>query len=137
VQSLIQQGWVLPAALGLLAVLLGLAFSRISRRKKTALAPVSSLQEAEPAANDQSMADSTAQSLILNLNDINLDLTPSSADTEPDAINGEALFTKLELAKEFLSLGDRVAAKALAEEVQAEATGLLKRRAELLLAELG
>ena len=137
VQSLIQQGWVLPAALGLLAVLLGLAFSRISRRKKTALAPVSSLQEEEPAANDQSMADSTAQSLILNLNDINLDLTPSSADTEPDAINGEALFTKLELAKEFLSLGDRVAAKALAEEVQAEATGLLKRRAELLLAELG
>jgi hypothetical protein len=30
-----------------------------------------------------------------------------------------------------------VAAKALAEEVQADATGLLKRRAELFLADLG
>jgi FimV-like protein len=89
------------------------------------------------AANDQRVTDTPANGLNFNLSDINLDLNPSSASAEADASNSEALFTKFELAKEFLSLGDRVAAKALAEEVQSEATGLLKRRAELFLSELG
>ena len=136
-EQLMAQPWTLPAAFGLLAVLIGLGISRVSRRQRApAEAPLANAPSL--AANDDSLSPTPANGLNFNLDDINLDLTPADAQApESEGANSEALFTKFELAKEFLSLGDRVAAKALAEEVQADATGLLKRRAELFLADLG
>jgi pilus assembly protein FimV len=138
IEQLMAQPWTLPAAFGLLAVLIGLGISRVSRRQRSAPTEAPLANAPSLAANDDSLSPTPANGLNFNLDDINLDLTPSEpAQPESEGANSEALFTKFELAKEFLSLGDRVAAKALAEEVQADATGLLKRRAELFLADLG
>jgi FimV-like protein len=138
IEKLMAQPWTLPAAFGLLAVLMGLGISRFSRRRRSAPAEAPLANTPNLAANDDTLATTPANGLNFNLDDINLDLTPAdSQPLESEGANSEALFTKFELAKEFLSLGDRVAAKALAEEVQADATGLLKRRAELFLADLG
>ena len=138
IEQLMAQPWTLPAAFGLLAVLIGLGISRMSRRQRSAPAEAPLANAPSLAANDDSLSPTPANGLNFNLDDINLDLTPANAQApESEGANSEALFTKFELAKEFLSLGDRVAAKALAEEVQADATGLLKRRAELFLADLG
>jgi pilus assembly protein FimV len=138
IEQLMAQPWTLPAAFGLLAVLIGLGISRLSRRRPANNdAPLANTAPSL-AANDDTLSPSPANGLNFNLDDINLDLTPADTQTpESEGANSEALFTKFELAKEFLSLGDRVAAKALAEEVQADANGLLKRRAELFLADLG
>ena len=137
-EQLMAQPWTLPAAFGLLAVLIGLGISRVSRRRPTNNDAALSNTAPSLAANDDTLSPSPANGLNFNLDDINLDLTPSEpSQLESEGANSEALFTKFELAKEFLSLGDRVAAKALAEEVQADANGLLKRRAELFLADLG
>ena len=136
-ERLMAQPWTLPAAFALLAVLIALVISRLNRRPKAQVETAPAEDSLDVAANDQRVTDTPANGLNFNLSDINLDLNPSSASAEADASNSEALFTKFELAKEFLSLGDRVAAKALAEEVHADATGLLKRRAELFLSELG
>ncbi len=58
------------------------------------------------------------------------DLTGTPASDDP-------LATKLALAEEFLSIGDDDGARALVEEVVAEASGGLKSKAEKLLAEIG
>jgi pilus assembly protein FimV len=138
VEELMSQPWTLPAAFGLLAVLMGLVISRMNRRKAPAAASPTTPVMENTAANDEQVEGTPSTALNFNLSDINLDLNPSAESANAsDAANSEALFTKFELAKEFLSLGDRVAAKALAEEVHADATGLLKRRAELFLSELG
>ena len=138
VEELMSQPWTLPAAFGLLAVLMGLVISRMNRRKAPAAASPTTPVMENTAANDEQVEATPSTGLNFNLSDINLDLNPSAESANAsDAANSEALFTKFELAKEFLSLGDRVAAKALAEEVHADATGLLKRRAELFLSELG
>lgn len=138
VEELMAQPWTLPAAFGLLAVLMGLVIARMNRRKAPAAATAAAPTVESNAANDEQIEATPSTGLNFNLSDINLDLNPSAGSANAsDAANAEALFTKFELAKEFLSLGDRVAAKALAEEVHADATGLLKRRAELFLAELG
>lgn len=138
VEELMTQPWTLPAAFGLLAVLMGLVISRMNRRKAPAAASTTTPVMENTAANDEQVEATPSTGLNFNLSDINLDLNPSAESANAsDAANSEALFTKFELAKEFLSLGDRVAAKALAEEVHADATGLLKRRAELFLSELG
>ena len=138
VEELMAQPWTLPAAFGLLAVLMGLVISRMNRRKAPAAAGATTPAMENTAANDEQVEATPSTGLNFNLSDINLDLNPSAESANAsDAANSEALFTKFELAKEFLSLGDRVAAKALAEEVHADATGLLKRRAELFLSELG
>lgn len=137
VQRLLAQPWTLPLAFGLLALLVVLVVSRLTRRRKTQANGPTSVSVQGPAANDQRLADAPSSGLTFNLDDIDLDLSPVDVQADSDKGNSEALFTKFELAKEFLSLGDRVAAKALAEEVQADATGLLKRRAELFLADLG
>lgn len=138
IEDLMAQPWTLPAAFGLLAVLMGLVISRMNRRKAPAAASATTPAMENTAANDEQVEATPSTGLNFNLSEINLDLNPSAESANAsDAANSEALFTKFELAKEFLSLGDRVAAKALAEEVYADATGLLKRRAELFLSELG
>jgi pilus assembly protein FimV len=54
---------------------------------------------------------------------------------EPEA--DDPLATKLALAEEFQAIGDDDGARALAEEVLAEATGPLKAQAQRFLAALG
>ncbi|WHZ12749.1 MAG: Translation initiation factor 2 [Burkholderiaceae bacterium] len=92
--------------------------------------------------------------LEFDLNAISLDLDQAAAKSaEPDAANHapestqrraaadsgshDPLLTKLELAEEFRTIGDADGARALAEEVIAEASGSLKARAQKLIAELG
>ena len=76
----------------------------------------------------------------LDLGSLSLDLgepaaPPAPSSDEPDA--DDPLATKLALAEEFLAIGDDEGARALAEEVLAEASGPLKARAQRFLAELG
>jgi pilus assembly protein FimV len=78
----------------------------------------------------------TVNGMSFDFSNLNLDLNEAQSPAFEAAADPDALVAKFELAKEFLSLGDRVAAKALAQEVHAQATGLLKTRAELFLAEL-
>ena len=64
----------------------------------------------------------------------------SSAVPLAEAAEGSGdnpLATKLALAQEFSAIGDTEGARALCEEVIAEASGSLKTRAQRLLAELG
>ncbi len=74
-------------------------------------------------------------SLTLDLGDSTsaADATAPSAETAPVE---DPLATKLALAEEFNAIGDADGARALAEEVLAEASGPLKARAERFLAEL-
>lgn len=137
VQRLLEKPWTLPVAFGLLALLAVLVITRMTRRQQKRADKSDQATAHETAANDQRVTDEPASGLTFNLDDIDLDLTPTEVPGGAEGANSEALFTKFELAKEFLSLGDRVAAKALAEEVQADATGMLKRRAEMFLNELG
>ncbi|MEP6972428.1 MAG: FimV/HubP family polar landmark protein, partial [Betaproteobacteria bacterium] len=76
--------------------------------------------------------------LEFDLGTLSLDLdagdTPSEqAMAEPE----DPLATKLALADEFVSIGDDDGARALIEEVIAEATGELKAKAQRALASLG
>lgn len=78
--------------------------------------------------------------LEFDLGSLSLDLdTPAAqpAAPEPDAAPAEdPLETKLALADEFVSIGDTDGARALIEEVVAEATGELRAKAERALANL-
>jgi pilus assembly protein FimV len=90
------------------------------------------LEAAEPAKSSDGM-------LEFDLGSLSLDLGPGMAataeDDDPDA--GEnSLVTKLALAEEFVSIGDHDGARALIEEVVLEATGELREKAQLALANL-
>jgi pilus assembly protein FimV len=61
----------------------------------------------------------------------------SESKAEPSGVENDPLGTKLALAEEFLSIGDKEGARNLFKEVAAEATDALKARAERALAELG
>ena len=75
-------------------------------------------------------------SISLDLNDpVDSSAVPLAAAAEGSADN--PLATKLALAQEFSTIGDTEGARALCEEVIAEASGSLKTRAQRLLAELG
>jgi pilus assembly protein FimV len=77
--------------------------------------------------------------LEFDLGSLSLDLGPG---TQPPAENGGPAFgdssleTKLALAEEFVSIGDDDGARALIEEVVAEATGELREKAQRALASL-
>lgn len=101
--------------------------------QSTYKAPLSSPPPAPAADSDL---------LPFDLGSLSLDLgdsasQPAAAETaaEPDA--DDPLATKLALAEEFQAIGDDDGARALAEEVLAEATGPLRARAQRFLAELG
>jgi pilus assembly protein FimV len=80
--------------------------------------------------------------LEFDLGDLSLDLPSSSAGAASathavDAeLSGDPLDTKLALAQEFREIGDNDGARALAQEVAAEATGALKARAQRMVADL-
>ena len=87
-------------------------------------------------APNSGMIDFDMGSISLDLNDP----VDSSAVPLAEAAEGSGdnpLATKLALAQEFSAIGDTEGARALCEEVIAEASGSLKSRAQRLLAELG
>ena len=72
-----------------------------------------------------------------DLSDLSLDLESASGDAahaSPDIANTHE--TKLALADEFVSIGDHDGARALIEEVIADASGPLREKAEKALAAL-
>ncbi len=84
-----------------------------------------------PASADSGM-------LEFDLGTLSLDLDPlPAASAEPAAEAEDPLATKLALADEFVSIGDDDGARALIEEVIAEASGDLKARAQRALSSLG
>ena len=87
-------------------------------------------------------AEPSMDALEFDLGDLSLDLPSSSAGAASathavDAeLSGDPLDTKLALAQEFREIGDNDGARALAQEVAAEATGALKARAQRMVADL-
>jgi pilus assembly protein FimV len=83
-----------------------------------------------------------ANALEFDFGNLSLDLkTPNavamSASSAIEAgITGDPLETKLALAQEFREIGDNDGARAMAEEVAAEAKGALKARAQRMVADL-
>jgi pilus assembly protein FimV len=84
-----------------------------------------------PEATDSGMLEFDLGTLSLEL-EPPADAAPQAA-TEPE----DPLATKLALAEEFVSIGDDDGARALIEEVIAEATGDLKAKAQRALSSLG
>jgi len=77
--------------------------------------------------------------LEFDLGTLSLDLDPAPNGTMPAALGEpeDPMATKLALAEEFVSIGDDDGARALIEEVIAEATGELKTKAQRALSSLG
>ena len=77
--------------------------------------------------------------LEFDLGTLSLELdTPSAGSASPMSSEAEdPLATKLALAEEFVSIGDDDGARALIEEVIAEASGDLKAKAQRALSSLG
>lgn len=99
--------------------------------------PNSGLPEAESTHGP-----SDSGMMEFDLGSLSLDLEPTigaATKAEPTGTpaSDDPLATKLALAEEFLSIGDDDGARALVEEVVAEASGGLKSKAEKLLAEIG
>jgi len=87
-------------------------------------------------APNSGMIDFDMGSISLDLNDpVDSSAVPLAAAAGGSGDN--PLATKLALAQEFSAIGDTEGARALCEEVIAEASGSLKSRAQRLLAELG
>ena len=79
--------------------------------------------------------DLAALSLDLNL-DLNVDEDEEEETTASSSDSQDPLETKLALAHEFSAIGDKHGARALIEEVIAEASGAMKTKAKLALSQL-
>ena len=98
------------------------------------------------ATNTMSIEPSTAATPINNegmlefdMDSLSLDLEPSTKEEPapaPDTTGEDPLETKLALAEEFISIGDEDGARALIEEVVAEASGDMRIKAQRALANL-
>ena len=98
----------------------------------TAPMPVEPVVPPAPSASDLGM-------LEFDLGSLSLDLDGPSTEKPtlaPDSENEDPLETKLALAEEFVSIGDEDGARALIEEVVAEATGDMRAKAQRALANL-
>lgn len=84
-----------------------------------------------PPLQDLSMLDFDLGSLSLELEE-----TPAADSSAAEAAHEDPLGTKLALAEEFLAIGDDDGARALIEEVIAEATGDMKLKAQRALSKL-
>ena len=99
----------------------------------------------EPAKKDEGMLEFDMGSLSLDLDPPAPAPLPEPASLPeldvptqaPDSISEDPLETKLALADEFVSIGDEDGARALIEEVMAEATGEMRAKAQRALANLG
>ena len=88
------------------------------------------------AAPNSGMIDFDMGSISLDLDDP-VDSAQAPLAAAAEGSSDSPLATKLALAQEFNTIGDTDGARALCEEVIAEATGSLRARAQRLLAELG
>ena len=86
----------------------------------------------QPDARDSGMLEFDLGTLSLEL-----DAPPASSTAAPSSEAEDPLVTKLALAEEFVSIGDDDGARALIEEVIAEASGDLKAKAQRALSSLG
>jgi pilus assembly protein FimV len=84
-----------------------------------------------PSAPDLSTLDFDIGALSLDLDDASDDDKPTASGDSQDPLE-----TKLALAHEFSAIGDEYGARALIEEVIAEATGTMKTKAERALSQL-
>jgi pilus assembly protein FimV len=84
-----------------------------------------------PSAPDLSTLDFDLGALSLDLDDASDDNKPTAAGDSQDPLE-----TKLALAHEFSAIGDEHGARALIEEVIAEASGAMKTKAKLALSQL-
>jgi pilus assembly protein FimV len=96
---------------------------------------------ASPVVEPAAAADTAeASDLDFDLGSLNLDLGDAAAPAAPAQpvhnLADDPLSTKLDLAQEFNAIGDSEGARALIEEVLAEASGPLKERAQKMLSEL-
>jgi len=100
----------------------------------TSPAPLTASQEplTQPPADDSGMLEFDLGTLSLDLDPVTAP-APAEASAEPE----DPLATKLALAEEFVSIGDDDGARALIEEVIAEASGELKVKAQRALSSLG
>jgi pilus assembly protein FimV len=105
----------------------GLAFDATSPNVLTA----SQTPFKEPEAAESGMLEFDLGTLSLDLN------TPETPEPEAPVEPEDPLVTKLALAEEFVSIGDDDGARALIEEVIAEASGDLKTKAQRALSSLG
>jgi pilus assembly protein FimV len=95
-------------------------------------------KEEAPANTDEGMLEFDLGSLSLDLGPSTTSpLEPAEAEAEDSSAYGDnSLETKLALAEEFVSIGDQDGARALIEEVVAEATGELREKAQRALSKL-
>lgn len=99
-------------------------------------------EEAPAEAPQAPAAPAPDSGLDFDLGSLNLDLgADTSAEPADNAkpmhnLADDPLSTKLDLAREFNAIGDSEGARALIEEVLAEASGSLKERAQKMLSEL-
>ena len=98
------------------------------------------LTSPEPVAEATAVVAPPSDSGMLefDLGSLSLDLEPAvEKPTEaPESVSEDPLETKLALADEFVSIGDEDGARALIEEVVAEATGEMRVKAQRALANL-
>jgi pilus assembly protein FimV len=85
------------------------------------------LQASTPPARDSDMMNFDLGSLSLDLDSSNAREQPSEG---PPTESGDPFGTKLALAEEFVSIGDKDGARALIEEVVAESSGAIRAKAE-------
>ncbi|MCF8210726.1 MAG: fimbrial protein FimV [Rhodoferax sp.] len=125
---------------------LGLSFDMPEPTPEPAPEPIGALPDfdlpqavAEPAPAPVPAAPSPPGMLEFDLGSLSLDLDPPAPEQPtpaPDSTNEDPLETKLALADEFVSIGDEDGARALIEEVLAEATGDLRAKAQRALSQL-
>ena len=95
------------------------------------------LTASQAPLNSPAPADSGMLEFDLGTLSLDLDPVAGPAGAEVAAAPEDPLATKLALAEEFVSIGDDDGARALIEEVIAEASGELKARAQRALSSLG
>jgi pilus assembly protein FimV len=106
------------------------------------LPPVVTSAPTAPMAFSSSAPQTPLDAMEFDLGDLSLDLKPRSTPSQAAAaaqdsnLPDDPLETKLELAQEFLEIGDSDGARSLAQEVALEATGDLKIRAQRMVADL-
>jgi len=108
-----------------------------------AMEELPAFETAEPEPTPVAPADAPAEAksddgmLEFDLGSLSLDLGPSADSSDsPNPASDNSLETKLALAEEFVSIGDNDGARALIEEVVAEASGDLRERAQRALSNL-
>jgi len=102
----------------------------------TGTMPIEAAQP-EPVATDKSgMLEFDMGSLSLDLESPVPPAPADALDSSMSMAGGDPLDTKLALAEEFISIGDEDGARALLEEVVAEATGEVRAKAQAVLATL-